>query len=75
MLDKHERIEMLRDAQKLLYDVTQLIADAVDDTPLERSADAYIIPHLQSWIEDPYQSANLEELIQALENDAAEEDL
>lgn len=67
-MDKQERIDMLREAQKLLYDVAQLIEDAVDGTPVEHRAHAYIIPHLQSWIEDPYQTANLEELIAELEN-------
>lgn len=73
-MDQQERIDMLREAQKLLYDVAQMIEDAVDGTPVEHRANAYIIPHLQSWIEDPYQSANIEELINDLESPEDDEE-
>lgn len=74
MLTKDERIDLLRDAQKMLYDAAQMIEDAVDGTPVEHRAHAYTVPHLQMWIEDPYQSGNIEELIDALENPHSDDD-
>lgn len=48
-MTKYERIEKLEMAQDLINQAIDLICDAVEDTSKERSADAYIIAHLDNW--------------------------
>ena len=51
------RISRLEEAQELLGTVIELIQDAVDGTDEEAGAEAYIISHLQNWMDgrhNPY---------------------
>ena len=48
-MTKHERIEKLEMAQDLINQAIDFISDAVADTSKERSADVYIIAHLDNW--------------------------
>jgi len=71
-MDTHERIEMLEDAREHLQQALDLIRQAVDDTPIEDFARAYIIPTLvmAARSEHEYlgsQPANIDELIRAFE--------
>lgn len=44
-----EKIEMLCEAQEKLNEAIEIIREAVAGTDDERSAKAYIIPHLENW--------------------------
>ena len=51
------RIHSLEDAMQLIGEAIELIQDAVDGTDHESSAEAYIISHLQNWMDgrhNPY---------------------
>jgi len=76
-MDTYERIELLEDAREHLQQALDLIRQAVDDTPVEDYARAYIIPTLvmAARSEHEYlgsQPANIDELIRAFEG--ADED-
>ena len=76
-MDTTERIELLEDAREHLQQALDLIREAVDDTPVEDYARAYIIPTLvmAARSEHEYlgsQPANIDELIRAFEG--ADED-
>ena len=76
-MDTYERIELLEDAREHLQQALDLIREAVDDTPVEDYARAYIIPTLvmAARSEHEYlgsQPANIDELIRAF--DGADED-
>jgi len=76
-MDTTERIELLEDAREHLQQALDLIREAVDDTPVEDYARAYIIPTLvmAAHSEHEYlgsQPANIDELIRAFEG--ADED-
>ena len=49
-LTAQERIDLLQEAAKSLDNVLYLISEAVKDTPAEKYADAYILPHLRDWM-------------------------
>lgn len=68
MLSYNERLNLVIDAQDHLRTAIDLIQQAVEDTPLEARADAYVIGHLKSWMDSLYnQPANLEEIANELE--------
>ena len=54
-MDYQERIGMLEDAGELVMEAIYAIRDAVAGTSIEARAQAYIIPHLESWIEGSQQ--------------------
>ncbi|NDJ76981.1 MAG: hypothetical protein GYB65_12065 [Chloroflexi bacterium] len=73
---KDERIEMLEDARDTLDTAIDLIKQAVDGTGLDNLARAYIIPTLIMSARSDHaylgsQTANIDELIDALETDDA----
>lgn len=69
-LTKNERIELLREAQEKLFEVIELIEEAVDGTSCENSAQAYIIGHLSNWAEgnNPYDE-HIPRLIEEMEDE------
>ena len=76
-MDTTERIELLEDAREHLQQALDLIRQAVDDTPVEDYARAYIIPTLVMAANSEHeylgsQPANIDELIRAFEG--ADED-
>jgi hypothetical protein len=46
-----DRINMLEQAQDHLSEAIELISQALQDTEHDRHADAYIIAHLNNWID------------------------
>jgi len=48
-MEKNERIIALEEAQDLINQAIDLIHEAVADTDEARSADAYILAHLDNW--------------------------
>lgn len=46
-----ERINRLQEAQIYLSEAISLIEEALQDTEHDRHADAYIIAHLNNWID------------------------
>ena len=77
-MDTYERIELLEDAREHLQQALDLIREAVDDTPVEDYARAYIIPTLVMAANSEHeylgsQPANIDELIRAFEG-AGDED-
>lgn len=72
--DYNDRIEDLEEARQHLEEAIALITTATRGTDEEIRANAYIIPHLQSWLSKEYES--IDNLIAALEKEetpAAEE--
>ena len=62
------RIHSLEEASELLGAAIELIQDAVDGTEHEASAEAYIISHLQNWMDgrhNPYDES-IAKLIEAI---------
>jgi len=72
----NERIMLLEDAQALMADAISKIRSAVEDTSEERSAGAYIIPHLENWTygNNPYDDTAIPKLISGIRKERDEED-
>jgi hypothetical protein len=51
-----KKIDNLNEASEKIAEAIDLISEAVQDTPMERSANAYIIAHLSNWMDghNPY---------------------
>ena len=62
-----DKIQALEEAEEKIYLAIELITQAVKGTSCQVSAEAYIIPHLQNWINDENQPANIQELKRAVE--------
>jgi len=78
-MKKYEKLEMLEEAQAKLNEGLDLIKDAMSDTEdigLRRQLDAYMIPHLENWINggNPY-DFTLDKLIEKVESQEDEDDL
>ncbi len=65
-MKNEERIEILEDARDSLTEVIQQVRDAVHGTSEMNRADAYILPHLGTWLDDPRGSSGtcIESLIE-----------
>jgi len=68
-----ERIELLKEAQHLISQSLQLIEDALQGTEHEAHADAYIIPHLNNWINSHGYDTGLEQYIEEIAKDEENE--
>ncbi len=64
-LSKEERLEQLHEARELLEQVIELVRTAVQGTQQGVYANAYIIPHLESWVDQEHSS--IEKLNEAFE--------
>jgi hypothetical protein len=77
-MDTYDRIALLEEAQGLLKEALDLIRQAVRDTPIENSAESYLIPHLAMRIDDHHEYLGREqsvaELIAALREDGADDE-
>lgn len=67
-MEKYERISLLEEAAEQLMDVISNIRTAVRGTSEEGRANAYIIPHLEGWV-DGREMVTIVGLIEALEDD------
>lgn len=68
----HERIDLLTDAKNDIGEAIEKIKMALQGTNHEAHADAYIIPHLQIWIDSvAYMSKDcgIEQYIELLQNE------
>ena len=74
--EKDERTSMLNDAEEKINEAIELIAQAVDGTSLEASADAYIIGHLRGWAEgtNPYDATSIPRLLEDLGKEGEDEE-
>lgn len=65
----HERIEMLREAQEHLSEAIDQIARALQATSHEAHAEAYIIAHLNNWIDSEGYDHGIEQYIEEIERE------
>jgi hypothetical protein len=49
-----DRVELLTEAQQKINEAIRLIREALEDTSEERSAEAYILGHLENWANGTY---------------------
>jgi hypothetical protein len=73
-MDKHERVDLLIEAQEKLSQAISLIEEGLKGTPHERHADAYIIGHLRSWIDAYGYDMGIQQYIDRLYEEDEEED-
>ena len=75
-MDMAERIEKVREAQELLLEAIDLIAEAVKETQYESHTKAYMIDHLKIMASSDHgfltRDLNLDELINGLEDPDSE---
>lgn len=67
-----DRIEMLEEAQFQLKEAITMIMDALHGTDEEAHAEAYIIPHLKSWLYKGHFNTSIEDYIENLKNSMEE---
>jgi len=72
-MDTNERIDLLEQASEQLMDAISNIRTAVKGTSEDARANAYIIPHLEGWL-DGNEMTTITGLIEALESDDESED-
>lgn len=68
-MTKEDRIEMLIDAQEHLFSAIKMIEDALQGTEQEAHADAYIIAHLNNWINSHGYDTGVEQYIEEIAED------
>ncbi len=78
MLDLQERLELLEEARKAIYEAADLIEQAVWNTELEAFAASYVIPALKMAASRDHeylgsQPANIDELIAGITEDMTRE--
>ena len=73
-MDKHERVDLLMEAQDKLSQAISLIEEGLKGTSHERHADAYIIGHLRSWIDASGYDMGIQQYIDRLYSEDEEED-
>jgi Arc/MetJ-type ribon-helix-helix transcriptional regulator len=73
---KEERRFLLEDAQIKIHEAIEAIREAVRDTENERSAEAYIIAHLEGWAEgtNSHEFTAIPRLLEDLEKDEDDEE-
>jgi len=72
-METNERIDLLREAQNKLYETINLIEAALQGTSHERHADAYILGHLNSWIDAGGYDMGIQQYMDRLEIEELEE--
>lgn len=68
--DTQERIELLIEAQQKLSETVALIEEALKGTTHERHADAYIIGHLNNWIDGSGYDMGIQQYIDKLQEES-----
>jgi len=64
-----ERIHLLEEAQTHFNEAIDLIRQALQDTEHERHADAYIIAHLNNWIDAQGYDTGIQQYIEEILNE------
>lgn len=72
--DTQERIELLIEAQQKLSETVALIEEALKGTSHERHADAYIIGHLNNWIDGSGYDMGIQQYIDKLQEESEYEE-
>lgn len=67
------RIQLLEDAQDLMIEAVKMIEDALQGTEHEAHADAYIISHLNNWINSHGYDMGVEQYIEEIAKDEENE--
>ena len=65
-MQNQQRIQLLREAQDMLEMAVEKIIEATTNTPEEGRARAYIIPHLQDWVESTVQPGSIPSMIEGI---------
>jgi hypothetical protein len=74
-MENWERIDCLNEATEQLYKAIDNIKDALRGTSHEGHANAYILPHLRSWIDsDNRFNMGIQQYIDRLDEEDEEED-
>ena len=68
--DTQERIELLIEAQQKLSETVALIEEALKGTSHERHANAYIIGHLNNWIDGSGYDMGIQQYIDKLQEES-----
>jgi hypothetical protein len=69
-----ERIELLMEAQQKLSETVDLIEQALKGTSHERHADAYIIGHLNNWIDGSGYDMGIQQYMDKLQEESEYEE-
>ena len=64
-----ERVNHLQEAQTYLNEAIELIITALQDTEHERHADAYIIAHLNNWVDAQGYDTGIQQYIEQIMNE------
>ena len=64
-----ERVNHLQEAQTYLNEAIELISTALQDTEHERHADAYIIAHLNNWVDAQGYDTGIQQYIEQIMNE------
>jgi oligoribonuclease (3'-5' exoribonuclease) len=64
-----ERVNHLHEAQTYLHEAIELITQALQDTEHERHADAYIIAHLNNWVDAQGYDTGIQQYIEQIMNE------
>ena len=64
-----DRINMLEQEQDHLSEAIGLITQALQDTEHERHADAYIIAHLNNWVDAQGYDTGIQQYIEQIMNE------
>ena len=64
-----ERIHLLNEAQTHLNEAISLIEQSLRDTEHERHADAYIIAHLNNWVDAQGYDTGIQQYIEQILNE------
>jgi hypothetical protein len=66
-MENYERIEKLEEAKGLLEEVVNLVDEALRGTRHQSHARAYILGHLEGWVDSPNRyNMGIEQYIEAL---------
>ena len=70
-MSKQERLEMLENAENLIFEDIELIRDAVEETESAAACERYILGHLDNWANgnNPYDDTAIPRLKEMIEND------
>ena len=72
-MDNDDRLEMLDEAREHLETAIDLISQAVRGTSEDARANAYIIPHLQSWIDSKYEQITIDSMVNTFSHEGNDE--
>ena len=69
-MNKQDRIDLLDEAQCKLAEAMECIAAALKGTEYEAHAQAYILGHLESWMDSDRYNMGIQQYMDALEKES-----